>query len=111
MGRRVYTREYKLEAINLVKERGVSLLQAARDLGLHPNTLRSRPRDPSRARPSASAARSDAIDRCSAKSDSSASLRLPNHEATDHQPIQRANDLLSVGPSSWHLVAFLRPSI
>lgn len=41
MGRRVYTREYKLEAIKLVKERGVSLLQAARDLGLHANTLRS----------------------------------------------------------------------
>jgi transposase len=41
MGRRVYTREYKLEAIKLVKERGVSLLQAARDLGLHANTLRN----------------------------------------------------------------------
>ena len=41
MGRRVYAREYKLEAIKLVKERGVSLLQAARDLGLHANALRN----------------------------------------------------------------------
>jgi transposase len=40
MGRKVYTREYKLEAIKLVKERGVSPLQAAHDLGVHPNSLR-----------------------------------------------------------------------
>jgi transposase-like protein len=33
MGRRFYTREYKLEAIKPVKERGVSLLQAAQRMG------------------------------------------------------------------------------
>jgi transposase len=41
MGRQVYTREYKLEAIKLVRERGVSQLQACRDLGVHISTLRS----------------------------------------------------------------------
>jgi transposase len=40
MGKRVFSREFKLEAVRLVKERGVSRAQAARDLGLHPNVLR-----------------------------------------------------------------------
>lgn len=40
MGKRVFSREFKLEAVRLVKERGVSCTQAARDLGLHPNVLR-----------------------------------------------------------------------
>ena len=40
MGRKVYTREYKLEAIRLITERGVAVAQAARDLGVHPNSLR-----------------------------------------------------------------------
>ena len=39
MGRRVYTREYKLEAVRLIKDRGVSVRQASRDLGVHINTL------------------------------------------------------------------------
>ncbi len=38
--RRVFSREYKLEAVKLVTERGVSVAQAARDLGLHENVLR-----------------------------------------------------------------------
>ncbi len=38
--RRTFSREYKLEAIRLVRERGVRLAQAARDLGPHVNTLR-----------------------------------------------------------------------
>jgi transposase len=40
MGKRVFSREFKLEAVKLVRERGVSRAQAARDLGLHPNVLR-----------------------------------------------------------------------
>jgi transposase len=38
--RRRYTREFKVEAIRLVCERGVTLAQAARDLGVHVNVLR-----------------------------------------------------------------------
>ena len=33
--RRVFSREYKLEAVKLVTDRGVAVAQAARDLGLH----------------------------------------------------------------------------
>jgi transposase len=40
MGRRSFTREFKLEAVRLIEERGVSLAQASRDLGVHPNVLR-----------------------------------------------------------------------
>ena len=39
MGRRVFTREFKVEAVRLVKERGVSVAQAAQDLGIGPNVL------------------------------------------------------------------------
>jgi transposase len=38
--RRVHSREFKLEAVRLVLERGVSMAQAARDLGIHGNVLR-----------------------------------------------------------------------
>ena len=41
MERRRHGREYKLEAVRLVRERGVTVAQAARDLGLHPNALRN----------------------------------------------------------------------
>ena len=41
MGRRSFSREFKLEAVRLVRERGVSIAQAARDLDLHQNMLRS----------------------------------------------------------------------
>jgi transposase len=40
MERRRFTREYKLEAVKLVRERGVSIAQAARDIGIHANVLR-----------------------------------------------------------------------
>ena len=40
MARRTFTREFKLEAVKLVRERGVPLAQAARDLGVHGNVLR-----------------------------------------------------------------------
>ena len=40
MGRRSYSREFKLEAVKLVRERGVTVAQAARDLDLHENLLR-----------------------------------------------------------------------
>ena len=38
--RRVFSREYKLEAVKLVTDRGVAVAQAARDLDLHENVLR-----------------------------------------------------------------------
>ena len=38
--RRKFSRAFKLEAVRLVKERGVSVAQAARDLDLHENVLR-----------------------------------------------------------------------
>src|ERR1700751_1713999 len=40
MGRRSFTLEFKVEAVKLVRERGVTIAQASRDLGLHPNVLR-----------------------------------------------------------------------
>ena len=41
MRRRRFTREFKVEAVKLVKERGVSVAQAARDLlDVHENVLR-----------------------------------------------------------------------
>jgi transposase len=45
MGRRSFTREFKVEAIKLVRDRGVTVSQAAQDLGLHPNVLRKWVRD------------------------------------------------------------------
>jgi transposase len=38
--RRQFSREFKLEAVRLVKERGVAVAQAARDLDVHENVLR-----------------------------------------------------------------------
>ena len=40
MGRRRFDRAFKLEAVRLVRERGVSAAQAARDLDVHENVLR-----------------------------------------------------------------------
>lgn len=40
MERRQFSKEFKIEAVRLVRERGVSVAQAARDLDLHPNLLR-----------------------------------------------------------------------
>jgi transposase len=38
--RRQFSREFKLEAVRLVKDRGVTVAQAARDLDVHENVLR-----------------------------------------------------------------------
>ena len=40
MGRRVFTAEFKHEAVRLVTERGVTIGTASKDLGLHENVLR-----------------------------------------------------------------------
>jgi transposase len=40
MERRKFNREFKIEAARLVRDRGVSLAQAARDLDIHVNVLR-----------------------------------------------------------------------
>ncbi len=40
MVRRRFGREFKLEAVRLVRERGVGVAQAARDLDVHENQLR-----------------------------------------------------------------------
>ena len=39
MQRRKFSREFKLEAVRLVKDRGVAVAQAARDLDIHENVL------------------------------------------------------------------------
>ena len=41
MERRRFTREFKLEAARLIKERGVSFAQASHDLSVHQSQLRS----------------------------------------------------------------------
>ena len=40
MTRRMFSREFKQEAVDLVKQRGVSAAQASRDLGIHATVLR-----------------------------------------------------------------------
>jgi len=40
MQRRKFSREFKMEAVRLVRDRGVAVAQAARDLDLHENVLR-----------------------------------------------------------------------
>jgi transposase len=40
MTRRRFSREFKLEAVRLVREQNLSIAQAARDLDLHENVLR-----------------------------------------------------------------------
>ena len=40
MERRKFTREFKLEAVNLIRERGVAVAQASHDLGVHQSQLR-----------------------------------------------------------------------
>ena len=41
MERRKFTREFKLEAVRLIKERGVSYAQASHDLSVHESQLRN----------------------------------------------------------------------
>ena len=40
MERRQFMREFKVEAVKLIQERGVTVAQAARDLGVHGTVLR-----------------------------------------------------------------------
>ncbi len=40
MGRRTFSREFKLEAVKLVRDRGVSVAQACRDLEIAESVLR-----------------------------------------------------------------------
>jgi transposase len=40
MTRRRFTREFKLEAVRLVREQHLSIVQAARNLDIHENVLR-----------------------------------------------------------------------
>ena len=40
MQRRKFSREFKVVAVKLIKDRGVSVAQAGRDLGVHENVLR-----------------------------------------------------------------------
>lgn len=55
MGRRTFSREFKLEAARLVRDRGVAVAQACRDLGIAGSVLRRWARevegDPRRAFP------------------------------------------------------------
>jgi transposase len=41
MERRKFTREFKLEAVKLIRDRGVGVPQASRDLDVHQTVLRS----------------------------------------------------------------------
>lgn len=45
MQRRKFGREFKIEAVCLIKDRGVSVAQASRDLDVHENVLRKWVRD------------------------------------------------------------------
>lgn len=45
MQRRRFGREFKIEAVRLVRERGVTVAQAARDIDVHENVLRKWVRD------------------------------------------------------------------
>ncbi len=45
MGRRSFTREFKVEAVRLVRDRGVTVAQASRDLGVHENVIRKWAKD------------------------------------------------------------------
>jgi len=40
MARRRFTREFKLEAVRLIRDQGLKVAEAAMDLGLHENVLR-----------------------------------------------------------------------
>jgi transposase-like protein len=43
MERRKFTREFKFEAVRLIKDRGVSYAQASQDLSIHPSCSDSLP--------------------------------------------------------------------
>ena len=66
MARRIFSREFKVEAVRLVQERGVSIAQASRDLDLNDNVLRRWIRemssDPSQAFPGHGQMKADALE-------------------------------------------------
>ena len=66
MARRIFSREFKVEAVRLVQERGVSIAQASRDLDLNDNVLRRWIRemssDPSQAFPGRGQMRADELE-------------------------------------------------
>ena len=41
MARRKYTREFKVSAVRLVNQQGYSVAEAAKNLGVDPNSVRS----------------------------------------------------------------------
>jgi transposase-like protein len=47
MARRIFSREFKVEAVRLVKDRSVTVAQACRDPDVHENVLRRWIREPS----------------------------------------------------------------
>ena len=66
MQRRKFGREFKVEAVRLIKERGVAVAQAARDLDVHENVLRKWVKelsaDPTQAFPGAGQMKPDQIE-------------------------------------------------
>ena len=68
MERRKFSREFKLEAVKLVRERGVSVAQAARNLDLHVNVLskwvREQAADPLQAVPGNGRMKPEQLARC-----------------------------------------------
>ena len=66
MQRRKFGREFKVEAVRLIKERGVAVAQAARDLDVHENVLRKWVKelsaDPAQAFPGAGQMRPDQLE-------------------------------------------------
>ena len=66
MQRRKFGREFKVEAVRLIKERGVAVAQAARDLDVHENVLRKWAKelsaDPAQAFPGAGQMKPDQIE-------------------------------------------------
>ena len=66
MARRIFNREFKVEAVRLVQERGVSIAQASRDLDLNDNVLRRWIRemssDPSQAFPGRGQMKADELE-------------------------------------------------
>ena len=66
MVRRIFSREFKVEAVRLVQERGVSIAQASRDLDLNDNVLRRWIRemssDPSQAFPGRGQMKADQLE-------------------------------------------------
>ena len=45
MERRKFTCEFKLEAVRLIKDRGVSYVQASQDLSVHPSQVAGKGRN------------------------------------------------------------------